>query len=166
MKTLRSEPLSAEAFLPYGFYGQMINPGAAPKFGAPPIEFYRDMVQQNLGGSGIVSFSVCRVSPRERVIDVAESHSTHGESMLPLDGDLLLQVGLVTPDAKPAPDTFRVFRVPRGTLVTFRPGVWHHAPFAAGDQPVNILIVLPERAYANDCTVAQFAAADQIGVQS
>ncbi len=161
MKNIKVEPLTVEAFLPYGFYANMINP-AAPKFGAPPIEFYRDMVQQNLGGNSIVSFSVCRVQPRERVVDVAEIHSTHGEAMLPLDGDMLLQVGLATPDGKPVSDHFRVFRVPRGTLVTFRPGVWHHAPFAVGEQPLNILIVLPERAYANDCTVAQFDAVEQL----
>ena len=161
MNDIKVEPLTVEAFLPYGFYANMIHPDA-PKFGAPPIEFFRDMVQQNLGGNSIVSFSVCRVQPRERVVDVAEIHSTHGETMLPLDGDMLLQVGLATPDAKPAADTFKVFRVPRGTLVTFRPGVWHHAPFVVGDEPLNILIVLPERAYANDCTVAQFEAAAKL----
>ena len=43
--------------------------------------------------------------------------------------------------------------MPRGTLACLRPGVWHHAPYAFGSNLVNCLIVLPERAYKNDCTV-------------
>ena len=49
----------------------------------------------------------------------------------------------------------QVFRVPMGTMVVLRPGVWHHAPFTVDDDPANVLIVLPERTYANDCLVVE-----------
>jgi hypothetical protein len=46
-----------------------------------------------------------------------------------------------------------VFFVKKGTMVAIRPGVWHCAPFAYKADHVNVLIVLPERTYANDCTI-------------
>ena len=41
--------------------------------------------------------------------------------------------------------------------VSIRPGVWHHAPFALDTDCANVLILLPERIYANDCTVVELA---------
>ena len=60
MKTVQVEELSLEGFLPFGFYVQHIDP-EGERIGEPPIEFFRDMVQQDLGGSSIASFSTCRV---------------------------------------------------------------------------------------------------------
>lgn len=153
MKTVAVRDLSLEGFLPFGTYANLVNP-TAERFGTPPVEFYRDLLQQDLGSSVPVSFSVCRVEPRPPVIDVAEYHSRTGEGILPLDGDVLIHVGPATPTGAPPPvDRFQVFRVPRGTMVVLRAGVWHHAPFTTGDAPANVLIGLPERTYANDCVV-------------
>lgn len=139
-----------EGFAPFGSYAQMINPSAT-KFGAPPIEFFRDMVQLELG-QGAPSFSVCRVEPRPLLIDITEYHSHTGEGILPLDADVLLHFATATGNGV-VPEAFRVFRVPCGTFVAIRPGVWHHAPFALAERAANVLIVLPERTYANDCVV-------------
>jgi ureidoglycolate lyase len=155
MKTVKIEELSVEAFLPFGFYVRQIDPNAE-KIGAPPVEFFRDMVQQDLGGSSIVSFSTCRVAQRERVIDVTECHSKTGEGILPLDNDVLIHVGPATTNDEGVPiEKMRVFRIPKGTMVVLRPGVWHHAPFTVSEPVANVLIVLPERTYAADCTVVE-----------
>ena len=50
MKSLKIEALTVESFLPFGFYADLVNP-KTEKIGAAPIEFFRDMVQQDLGGS-------------------------------------------------------------------------------------------------------------------
>ncbi|MCS7061614.1 MAG: ureidoglycolate lyase [Anaerolineae bacterium] len=164
MRTIHVEPLTIESFLPFGFYANLIDP-QAEKIGDTPIEFYRDMVQLDLGRAGAASFSVCRVEPRHYVIDVSEFHTATGEAILPLDNDVLVHVGPATPiNGAPPLDKFRVFRVPQGTLVVLRPGVWHHAPIALGDKPANVLIVLPERTYANDCTVVKLDADEQLVV--
>ena len=34
----------------------------------------------------------------------------------------------------------------------------------ADNKPANVLIVLPERTYANDCIVVELKKADQIGI--
>ena len=155
MKTVKIEELSVEAFLPFGFYARQIDP-QAEKIGAPPVEFFRDMVQQDLGGSSIASFSTCRVAQRERVIDVAEYHSKTAEGILPLDDDILIHVGPATANDEGVPiEKLRVFRIPKGTMVVLRPGVWHHAPFTVNEPVANVLIVLPERTYATDCTVVE-----------
>jgi ureidoglycolate lyase len=56
--------------------------------------------------------------------------------------------------------------VPRGTLVVLRPGTWHHAPFAIDDKPANVLIVLPERTYANDAVVVELEPAERIRIET
>lgn len=148
----RPEPLSLASFKPFGYFDTMTE-ATGQKLGAPPVEFFRDMVQQDLGQHNIVSYSTCRCEPREPVVSVLECHSRTAEVMLPLDNDMLLQVAPATAGGCPPElDQLRVFHVPQGTLVVLRPGVWHHGPFALNNRPVNILIALPERTYANDCT--------------
>jgi ureidoglycolate lyase len=165
MRTVKVEELSLEKFLPFGSYANYLNP-QTEKIGAAPIEFFRDMVQQTLGAHTLASFSTCRLEKRVGIIDVTEYHSTTGEVMLPLDSNILIHVGPATPPGAEVPlDKIRVFRVPQGTLVSMRPGVWHHAPFTLSDHPANVLIVLPERVYANDCTVVQLEPADQIKIE-
>jgi len=162
MRTVKVEKLSVEEFLPFGFYAQLINPDTE-RIGTPPIEFFRDMVQQDLGGASIASFSTCRVKKRDLVIDVAEYYTMTGEGILPLDGDVLIHVGPATPPGDGVPlDKIKVFRVPQGTMVVLRPGTWHHAPFTVDDSPTNVLIVLPERAYANDCEVVELGEENKI----
>lgn len=162
MGTVKVEELSLKAFQPFGYYANMIDPDTE-KIGQPPIDFYRDMVQQDMGGRGVVSFSICRVEKRDLVIDVTEYHTSTGEAALPLDNDTFMHVGPATSAGDPPPlRKIRVFRVPRGTILVIKPGIWHHAPFTANDDPANVLIVLPERTYANDCVVVDIEGDDVI----
>ncbi|MCP4402790.1 MAG: ureidoglycolate hydrolase [bacterium] len=163
MRTVQVQELQIETFLPFGFYADMIDPDSE-KIGAPPIEFFRDMLQQELGNAGRVSFSTCRVEARELIIDVSEYHSTAGEGILPLDNDVLIHVAPATPDAQCPLNKIAVFRVPQGTMVVLRPGVWHHAPFTTDGRPANTFIVLPERLYANDCHVFELETQDRIKI--
>jgi ureidoglycolate lyase len=151
MRSIRVEPLTLETIAPFGSYVTLVNPDAA-HLGAPPVTFYRDLLPLELGGA-TPSFSICRVEARDAVIDVLEYHSRTGEGILPLDADVLVQLAPASHPNDPIPlEALRVFRVPKGTLLCIRPGVWHHAPFVA-DGSANVVIVLPERTYANDCVV-------------
>ena len=153
MKTVHVQELGVEAFLPFGTYARHLDPDAALATGRP-VAFIPDMVQVNLGGHGIASLSTCRVEPRDPVIGFSEYPTACGEGILPLDNDILIHVGPPTNARTGLPvDQIQVFRVPLGTAVSLRPGVWHGAPFAIGKAAANVLIVLPERTYANDCVV-------------
>ncbi|MBF0244437.1 MAG: ureidoglycolate lyase [Planctomycetes bacterium] len=164
-KTVVVSELSLEAFRPFGQYAAMINPSET-KLGQPPVEFFRDMLQQPVGSSGQLSFSTCRVETRKPVIDVSEYHMACAEGILPLDGDALIHVAPATPVGAPFPaENVMVFRVPQGTLVVLRPGVWHHAPFTCSKEPVNVLIILPERTYAIDCEVLELKGNKQIPIK-
>ncbi len=163
MKEVKIEKLSLESFKPYGYYENMINPDTY-RLGQPPVEFYRDMLQLNLGKSTIASFSICRVEKRPEIIDVTEYHSSVGEGILPLDSDILIHVGDATGKGDVPLDEFRVFFVPKGTMVVLKPGIWHHAPFVEDSDTANVLIVLPERTYANDCVVVEPAEEDRIKI--
>ena len=157
MQKINVQELTRESFAPYGYYATMINP-KTEKIGDEPVEFFRDMVPLDLGASTTASFSVCRVTRRAEVIDASEFHNGTGEGILPLDADVLMHVAAATPDAEVPTDRIEVFHVPRGTFVALRRGVWHHAPFAFRAEVANVLIVLPERTYALDCTVRELQA--------
>ena len=162
MRTVHSQALTLEGFAPFGSYSSLTDP-SGPVIGAAPIEFYRDAVQlELLGRNG--SFSSCCVQKREFVIDVLEYHSQTGEGILPLDGDVLLQVAPASAGDVPDLEQMRVFRVPRGTFVAIRPGVWHHAPFALLGI-AHVLIVLPERTYKNDCVVVRLEPDQRLGIE-
>jgi ureidoglycolate lyase len=162
MKKVQVKPLTAEAFAKYGSFAMMINP-KAPKLGKDPVEFYRDMVPLETCGASPM-FSVCRVKSRPAVIDVTEYHTRCGEGALALDTDVLMHFGIATADGKPPLDEIEVFRVPKGTFLAIRPGVWHHAPFTAGANEANVLVVLPERTYANDCVVVELPADQRLQI--
>ena len=150
MTTLPVEPLTLENFQEFGGFRDMLNP-VAEMLGAPPIEFFRDMIQQTLGSCQTVSYSNCRIGPREPVIDVVECHSYTAEMLMPLDADVLMWFAPASvPEAGFPGEKARAFLIPKGTMVVIKPGTWHHGPFCVGSEPVNVLVALPERTYAND----------------
>jgi len=162
MRTIKIENLSAEAIRPFGSYANMLDP-VPEDVGKAPTAFYPDLVQQGLGRDSAPSYSTCRVEKRPWVVDFAEYHAATCEGILPLDNDILIHVGPPSHPRMGTPvDKFRIFRVPRGTMVVLRPGVWHGAPFTANDQPANVLIVLPERTYANDFNFVPLEGDDRI----
>ncbi len=164
METVSVRDLTLDAFQKYGTFSKMIDNPNRPPAGRPVI-FTPDMIQMQLGNTSTASFSICRVEPRAPVINFNEYHDQCCEGILPLDGDLLVHVAPASHPAMPFPkDRIEVFSVPQGTLVVLRPGVWHGAPVAAGDAPVNVLVVLPERTYATDCVVTRLSEEEQVTI--
>ena len=163
MKTLGYRKLTRDAFAPYGAYASIMDP-QGEKLGEPPVEFYRDMVQQYVGNT-TVSYSACVVRERKDwIIDVAEYHDHTGEAIICLDGDYLMHVAPACPHGEEPWDNLEVFLIPQGTMVVTRPGVWHQAGFPYGCGEVHILCALPERTYANDCVVKTAPAGKRVRV--
>ena len=161
MQEIKIEELSLEAFNEFGTYKNAINP-STEHFGVDPVTFYRDMVQQDLGTKTVTSYSVCRVLPREYEINISEYHSHCSEGILPLDNDIIIHVAPGAPNGELPVEKMRVFRIPQGTMVTLRPGVFHHAPWTCNNKVANTLIVLPIRTYANDCIVIEHDQAQKV----
>ncbi len=164
MKTLPIQELREESFQQYGFYKYLFGKDT-PLIGNKPIEFYRDIIQLSLGNTSAASFSICTVAKRDPVIDVVECHDYTSEGIYPIDSDILIHVAYATPNG-PELDSMEVFKVPRHTMVVLRPGTWHHAPFAYDSLEANILIVLPERTYKNDCFSVELSDTEKIRIQT
>jgi ureidoglycolate lyase len=168
MKEVNFKKLTFDNFNKYGSFAHLIDPKKDyyPNFGNDPIEFYRDMILLDLGISRITSFSICRVMKREPIIDFAEFHSSCGEGILPLDNDIFIHVGPATSKNEIPLNEIETFLVEKHTFVSLRPGVWHGAPFLCkgNTDRANVLIVLPERTYANDCTLIEIPEKDQLKI--
>jgi ureidoglycolate lyase len=150
MNDIKIQELSESVFSSYGSYADMYNP-AGPLLGNPPGGFYRDMLVMSLGRSNTAGFSITRALNRDRIIDLLEVHDYTGEGILPLDGNIIIYVGEATPRIMVPLSRISAFMIPKGTFVVLKPGVWHETPFADDCEAVNVLTVLPERTYANDC---------------
>ena len=164
MKTIKVQELTVENFAKYGAFGDMLNP-SGPFLGAEPSVFYRDMVMLGLGPANEAAFSVCRVTKSADVVTNIEYHKYTGEGILPLDGDVNLVFAPATANGDVPFDRLEVFRAPKGTFVAIRPGVWHCGAFAR-EGVVSVLIVLPQRTYANDCVVVRIPEGEQSGIGS
>ncbi len=154
MEEVKIQALTAEDFKKYGTFADMTSPNG-PHLGSEPCEFYRDMGILHTGNSTDIGFSVTRVKKRPLIINEVEYHTFTGEAILPLDGDILIHVGAATGNGVMPFSDLEVFRIPKGTLVVMDSGVWHCGPFAIENEYINILVALPQRTYANDCTVVK-----------
>ncbi|MDR1744688.1 MAG: ureidoglycolate lyase [Planctomycetota bacterium] len=164
MPSVKIEELTPESYKPFGTFVNMINPDTEA-IGDNPVRFFRDMSLLPIAHPrSLPSFSICRVEKRPLIVDTTEIHSFTAEGNLPLDADALIHVAPAMPNGVCPVDRIRVFRVPRGTFVTMNAGVWHHAPFAYGADVLNMLIVLPERTYANDCLVVELEKKDHVHI--
>lgn len=154
-QSLTVQALNKEAFQKYGDYVHLdrVSPDVFQLLGKPPVEFYPDLITQNIG-QPILGISLLRVFPRTHEIEFSEHHHHTEECLLPLDGDVFMHVG-GAPQAVPDLEV-EVFEIPRLTLVRLKIGVWHHAVFSRENDPVNVLILLAERTYHNDCEVLEY----------
>jgi ureidoglycolate lyase len=163
MRSTGYRKLTKESFLRYGDFAAVFKPEGY-KFGEPPVEFYRDLVQQYVGNQ-CVSYSACVVCQQDEwIIRRAEYHNHTSEAIICLDGDYLMHVAPACQEDKEPWDELEVFLIPKGTVVVTRPGVWHQAGFPYGCDKVHILCALPERTYANDCICKDIPTAMQVRV--
>jgi len=162
MKIIEVKALSLEAFRYYGTYHDLVDMAPLRPGEERSNEFYPDLARLNLSRDMQAAASVARVAPCDPVIRFAEIHRYTGEGILPIDGDAVIYVG--KPGRAADPDALEAFLVPKGTFVSLNPAVAHGRQFVTGDTPVHVLILLPERTYANDCEFAQIPEDKQIRI--
>ena len=138
MREIHPQALDREAFRPYGDFMDLLR--------VPQIErregdniFAPDLLKLHLDGRMPASVCVARVSECERVISALEYHQFTWETVV-------------------------AFRVPKGTFVRLNPGVLHGRQFVVDSPEVNVLILLPERTFGNDCTFFPLKGEEQIRI--
>lgn len=159
MRTIKAQKLTAEAFSKYGAFYNLVEP-AGNALGS----FFNDKVALPVSGNVPVTFSSLVTEKADKmIINSAEYHNYTGEGILPLDGDVVIHVAPPTKD--PVPELTEAFVVPKGTVVKLNTGVWHLGPMPVEEDVVHVLIVLPERVYANDCYVVDYPEEDWIEIE-
>ncbi len=145
---LKPEELTRESFRKLGDFENLLE--FANIYSGKRVDegFFPDALQFDNAGKAM-SVSITKVCGKPDAIKNVEYHSHYYEGILPLDGDVYIF-------AAPAfwylkLDETRLFRVPKGTLVKLKPGVVHGSPISVDGKPVNVMIMLPERTYSNDC---------------
>ena len=150
MRQICVEPITCEAFAPFGQFYTMDKPQGYALCGELH-RFFPDRV--NADSNHRVGYSPILVKkPEKMVITQQEYHTTTWEMILPLNDDMILHVAPASADA-PCTQHAKAFLVPKHTLVKMNAAIWHLAPLPANAEELAAMIILPECTYANDCTV-------------
>jgi len=138
-RTLALEPLSREAFAPFG---EVIAPDATranyPINGNTARRFHALAMAETLGEGARAVLSWVHAEPRAFPFEIAmlERHPLGSQAFVPLDpGVRYVVVVAESPEAAP-----RAFLAERGVGVNYRRGTWHH-PLIVLDQPADFLVV-------------------------
>ncbi|SDB84353.1 ureidoglycolate lyase [Paraburkholderia lycopersici] len=126
MQILRMEPLTREAFAPFGDVIEIEGARHFPINGGTTERFHdlAGIDVNEAGGRPIVS--VFRAQPRAWPFEIAmmERHPLGSQAFVPL-GDAWYAV-VVAPTGEFDPTRMRAFRAGRGQGVNYAKGVWHH----------------------------------------
>lgn len=130
---IRAEPLTAEAFAPFG---QVIeaDPARAVEINAGFTTRFHALARVESDAGVILSIFRGRVRPLE--IAMLERHPLGSQAFMPLGG----RDWLVVVAGHPAPEALRAFRAGGDQGVNYAAGVWHH-PLLVLDGPQDFLVV-------------------------
>lgn len=141
MKPVGIEPLTAEAFAPFGDVIEIgadaksipINAGTTRRFHALGATFAQ-------GDNARVVISMARATPFELPLELTmvERHPLGSQAFVPVEPTRFLVI--VAPDENGAPGTPRAFLAAPGQGINYRPGTWHSVLTALGQQ-TDFLIV-------------------------
>jgi ureidoglycolate lyase len=159
MRTISVNVLTKESFSDFGSFYNMLEPD-----GHTLGDFFHDHILMPVSGNMPVGFSSMVVTEAEgkMLVKKAEYHNTTCEVLMPLDDDIIIYTA--PPSIKPVPDKTEAFLVPRGTIVMMNAGVWHFTPFPVRQKKCHVLVALPERTYAADCTIVDYTPDEYIEI--
>ena len=157
MKQLVAQPLTAQAFAPYGTVlaapagqGRLINGGNAERF-----DLVDDLQLGAEGGRPQLALFRAQARRFPHAVTEMERHALGSQSFVPL-GERRFVIVVAPAGAAPAAEALAAFVTDGRQGVTLAPGTWHHALLAvdAGD------FVVAERAGAVvDCDTCELVTA-------
>ena len=161
MRQIKVEPITNEAFAPFGQFYTMDKPQGYALCGELH-QFFPDRV--NADSNHRVGYSPILVKkPEKMIITQQEYHTTTWEMILPMNDDMILHVAPASAGT-PCTQHGKAFLVPKHTLVKMNAAIWHLAPLPANADQLAAMIILPECTYANDCTVVDLPADQQFEI--
>ena len=161
MRTIQVEPITHEAFAPFGQFYKMEAPEGYALCGQLH-QFFPDRLTAD--STHRVGYSPILVKkPEKMVITQQEYHTTTWEMILPMNDDMILHVAPASAGT-PVTNLAKAFLVPKHTLVKMNAAIWHLAPLPAFLEQLCAMIILPECTYANDCTVVDLTPEQQFEI--
>jgi ureidoglycolate lyase len=123
-RTIRTEPLTAEAFAPFG---DVLEVKGAPDrlINQDLCGRYHDRARLDFGTDGRAGISLFDAVPRALpyTLDMVERHPEGSQAFLPMTEAPFLVI--VAPDADGVPGTPRAFLTAPGQGVNYHRGTWH-----------------------------------------
>jgi ureidoglycolate lyase len=159
--TLVAQPLTAEAFAPYGTVlaapagkGRLINGGNAERF-----DLVDDLQLGAQGGRPLLALFRAQARRFPHAVTEMERHALGSQSFVPL-GERRFVIVVAAAGAAPAAESLAAFVTDGRQGVTLAPGTWHHALLAvdAGD-----FVVVERAGAAVDCDTVALAVPADIG---
>lgn len=153
MRTLSVQPLSIEAYAPYGqVLGARDTPGRGANQGTARV-WDRLVDLENLREPARLNASVFRCQPRQGPLQLTllERHPFSTQLFVPMSAARFLVVVALGTDA-PDLETLQAFVAGSGTGVSYRPGVWHH-PMIVLDDGCDFACFVHEDGTSGDCEV-------------
>ncbi|MBQ2966808.1 MAG: Ureidoglycolate hydrolase [Clostridia bacterium] len=161
MKIIKAQPITKEAFAPFGQFYAMDKPDGYPLCGEIH-KFFPDRIvadsNHRVGYSPIVV-----QKPDRMIITQQEYHTTTWEMILPLNDDMIVHCAPASGGAV-VTDHVQAFVVPKNTLIKINSAIWHLAPLPVNSDSLTAMIILPECTYANDCTVVDLKPEEQFEI--
>ena len=146
MREVKAVKINAADFAPYGTFCSMTEPEGYPLEGEIH-KFYPDRISGTCVGT--MAFSPIEVRKDERIVKMAEYHTTTWEGIVALDDDMLIHVAPAS-GGTPVPELAKAFLVPKGCMVKINAAIWHLCPLPANNEVLHAMIVLPECTYDFD----------------
>ena len=163
MRELTPEPLTAEAFAPFGSVIEAsdaavrldINQGHAIRY-----DRLAEIDVADGGGEGVIS--LFRAQPLgELVLRTFERHPLGSQSFVPLSGRPYLVA--VAPAGDFSPTQIRLFRAEAHQGVHYRKGTWHH--FLLVLQADTDFLVIDRAGPGDNCEEIELAAGEEIRIR-
>lgn len=160
MRTIKIQPLTAEAFAPYGEVlggkvaaGVLINAGTSERIALGDPDLMQD------GGKPALNLYRAKANPLPFTAQELERHCLGSQSFIPLSGVpfvVIVACGDGSLNARgeagaaPQENTLAAFLVDGTCGVTFKPRTWHHPLLSQRD---GDFIVLERRGESVDCEI-------------
>lgn len=147
---LKIEPLTREAFAPFGDVIEASDAVRHFSINAGNTERYHDLANLDAGKDGKVIVSIFRGQPRSLPFSVTmmERHPQASQCFVPLSGRDYLVV-VAPPGTPPVASMLRCFAASAAQGVNYAKGVWHHPLLALGE--VSDFLVLDRSGSGENC---------------
>ena len=163
MRELTPEPLTAEAFAPYGSVIQVSDDAVKLDINQGHAVRYDRLAEIDVAdGGGVGVINMFRAQPRDSlVLKMFERHPLGSQSFVPMSGRPFLVA--VAPAGTFDPTRVRLFEAKGDQGVHYRKGVWHHSLLAL--DPDSLFLVVDRAGPGDNLEEVELAPADQICVR-